>query len=177
MKKVVSILIICLILMTGCSVKKTNEVTDEEKFAMEYGVSHENPFEYLSYEKIEKLLTNGSGIIYFGNSNDETSRNVSNYLIELTKETDIETIYYYDPTTLKRENKKQYKELVKLLNEQEDNIEDLKTIKIPSIYILNNGKVESFGEDIFHQLDTKDDLNTNDKEKIKERYINILESN
>ena len=177
MKKVISIFIICLLFMTGCSVKKTSEVTDEEKFAMEYGVSDDNPFKYLSTSELEELLENGDGIIYFGSSNDESSRTVSAFLLEIVEDSDIDKIYYYDPTRVAENEQKRYKHVLKVLSEKLELEKTLKKVKVPSIYIINKGKVSSLEDDnILNRLDTKDDLNTTEKEKVKEKYINFLKS-
>ena len=74
MKKVVVLLIISSLLLTGCSIKKVEELSDKEKFAKEYNISKDNCFVYADYDKVLELLENQIAIILFANSDDENSR-------------------------------------------------------------------------------------------------------
>ena len=159
MKKVVSIFIICLIFLTGCSVKKTSEITDEEKFAMEYDVATTNPFSYVNYNKLLNLFESDNAIIYFGSSNDES-----------LEDEKIDTIYYFDPTKL---NKKDKKRLVKIINSKTN--DDLNNIKIPSIYLIKDKVTTSLIDELDQEnLENQSDLSSNEKEVIKKRYIELL---
>ena len=170
MKKVISIFIVCLIFLTGCSVKKTSEITDEEKFAMEYDVAIENPFSYVDYNKLLKLFESNDAIIYFGSSNDENSQTIAKFLTESLKEKDVDTIYYFDPTKL---NKKDKKRLIKIINSKtNDNIDN---IKIPSIYLIKDKITTSLVDELDQEkLEDQNDLSSNEKEGIKKRYIELL---
>ena len=170
MKKVISIFIVCLIFLTGCSVKKTSEITDEEKFAMEYDVAIENPFSYVDYNKLLKLFESDDAIIYFGSSNDENSQTIAKFLTESLKEKDVDTIYYFDPTKL---NKKDKKRLIKIINSKtNDNIDN---IKIPSIYLIKDKITTSLVDELDQEkLEDQNDLSSNEKEGIKKRYIELL---
>ena len=170
MKKVISIFIVCLIFLTGCSVKKTSEITDEEKFAMEYDVAIENPFSYVDYNKLLKLFESNDAIIYFGSSNDENSQTIAKFLTESLKEKEVDTIYYFDPTKL---NKKDKKRLIKIINSKtNDNIDN---IKIPSIYLIKDKITTSLVDELDQEkLEDQNDLSSNEKEGIKKRYIELL---
>ena len=170
MKKVISIFIVCLIFLTGCSVKKTSEITDEEKFAMEYDVAIENPFSYVDYNKLLKLFESNDAIIYFGSSNDENSQTIAKFLTESLKDKDVDTIYYFDPSKL---NKKDKKRLIKIINSKtNDNIDN---IKIPSIYLIKDKITTSLVDELDKEkLEDQNDLSLNEKEGIKKRYIELL---
>ena len=74
MKKVVFIIVAIgfIFTMSGCSVKKVEELTDAEKFANEYSVSEENPFQYATLDDILDLFNNNkSGILFLGDSYSE----------------------------------------------------------------------------------------------------------
>ncbi len=170
MKKVVSIFIICLIFLTGCSVKKTSEITDEEKFAMEYDVATTNPFSYVNYNKLLNLFESDNAIIYFGSSNDENSQTIAKFLTESLEDEKIDTIYYFDPTKL---NKKDKKRLVKIINSKTN--DDLNNIKIPSIYLIKDKVTTSLIDELDQEnLENQSDLSSNEKEVIKKRYIELL---
>ena len=66
MKKVVFLLLVGLVLITsGCSVKKTADISNAERFAAEYSVSKDNPFVYASVDEVLEVLKSGTGIIFF----------------------------------------------------------------------------------------------------------------
>ena len=170
MKKVVSIFIICLIFVTGCSVKKTSEINDSEKFAMEYNVATENPFSYVNYDKLLKLFESDNAIIYFGSSNDENSQTIAKFLTEAFEKKNINDIYYFDPTKL---NKKDKKQLIDVINSKTN--DDIDNIKIPSLYLIKDKVTTSLVEEIDSQeLEEQNDLGQDEKERIKKRYIELL---
>lgn len=172
MKKVVSILLICISMffMTGCSIKKTSEVTDEEKFAMEYDVTVDNPFSYIEYDNLLEAFNSNKAIIYFGSSNDENSQTISKFLTENLIDSEIKEIYYFDPTRLE---KKEEKELVKLLNSKLNS--SIKNITIPSLYIIKEKQVIPIIEELDHkEIENQNDLSTDEKEQIMKRYKELL---
>ena len=170
MKKVISIFIICLIFLTGCSVKKTSEITDEEKFAMEYDVATTNPFAYVNYDKLLKLFESDNAIIYFGSSNDENSQEIAKFLTESLEDEEVDTIYYFDPTKLSRKDKKG---LIKIINSKTN--DNINNIKIPSIYLIKDKVTTSLIDELDQEkLEDQNDLSSNEKEGIKKRYIELL---
>ncbi len=172
MKKVVSILLICISMffMTGCSIKKTSEVTDEEKFAMEYDVTVDNPFSYIEYDNLQETFNSDKAIIYFGSSNDENSQTISKFLTENLIDSEIKEIYYFDPTKL---GKKEEKALVKLLNSKLDS--SIKNITIPSLYLIKDKNVTPIIEELDHkEIENQNDLSTDEKEQITKRYKELL---
>ena len=50
MKKVVILVVLCSLFVVGCSVKKTEELTDAERFANEYSISSNNYMVYLYFK-------------------------------------------------------------------------------------------------------------------------------
>ena len=75
MKKAVVLIVLCsvLFLISGCSLKKTEELSDAEKFANEYSISKNNPFQYADVDDVLALFDNQSGILFLGNSDCEWS--------------------------------------------------------------------------------------------------------
>ena len=74
MKKVVILVVLCSLFVAGCSVKKTEELTDAERFANEYSISSNNPFCYTTLNNLLELLEKDESFILFvGNSDSEWS--------------------------------------------------------------------------------------------------------
>ena len=71
MKKL-SILLI-LVLVCACTVRKEEKVKDEDKFSVEYSIEDGHIFEYSKINDILDIFSDGTGIVYFANSDDEIS--------------------------------------------------------------------------------------------------------
>ena len=133
MKKLLMILLVGLLALSGCAQTGTTPNQDEEvnqtqdaiDFKTEYEgfngqqtssgkdyvnleLPEENPMVYASYEEIMSLLENGTGVIYFGYPTCPWCRSIVDVLIESAKENRVDTIYYF--------NAKEYRD-VKRLNE------------------------------------------------------------
>ena len=101
-KAVIFVVLICLIL-TGCSVKKVEELSDSEKFAKEYEISKNNPFIYSDYNEIISILNKDTGIVLFANSDDESSVKAVEFIAEVAKKEKIDKIYYFNPKRIIRQ--------------------------------------------------------------------------
>ena len=75
MKKLIIVLLPILIVICACSIKveKDNKGTDYNKFSKEYDIEQDNPFKYAKINDILDIYEDGTGIIYFANSDDEVS--------------------------------------------------------------------------------------------------------
>lgn len=137
MKKVVVCLIIVLLFTTGCSIKKVQELSNSEKFAKEFEISKKNPFVYTNIDYVLNLLENGTGILFFANSDYEGSKKAAIYLTKIAKQEEVKTIYYYNPKKLKEKQPKKYQKLMKYLKP----CTDKKGMILPDIYAVKNGKI------------------------------------
>ena len=92
MKRIVVFVILLCIFVTGCSVKKIDELTDAEKFANEYNVSENNPFVYSSIDDIIHIFTSGTGVIFIASSDEEGSLKAASVLTDAAKSININRI-------------------------------------------------------------------------------------
>lgn len=119
-KKILLTIIMCitLITITGCNTveknnKKESRVTDSIKFKEEYeslnnkdlgygelrklNIDEDNPFVYKSPNDIVKLMDNKETfVVYFGFNSCPWCRSIIETLIEVSKDNNIDTIYYVD---------------------------------------------------------------------------------
>ncbi len=155
----VSLIICCVILLvTGCKAKKVEEVTDQEKIAIEYTVSKNNPFQYASLEEVETLLEK-EGILYFGYPESDRSQELVEILIAATKKLPI-AVHYYNPRTLMKEPKK-YDQLLEKLGAKE--------LAIPSVYIIKDKQIVAIEDSLAHlEVDTY--LTKKEKQQLQEKY-------
>lgn len=175
MKKIVFILMI-LVLLTGCSVKKTDDLTSAERFALEYSVPKSNPFEYATIDQVLDILENGSGIIFFGNSDNEWCVETAKVLNEALEYKNISIAYYFDPKSITGNDVKKYNKLVKLL-EKNLEIDESETVSflLPDVYFVKNGKILGHNNDTATMDGSIDEALTKKNKKIlKEKYLELI---
>ena len=114
MKKIISILLIVVLMIsvTGCVI--SNDIKDSEKFKEEYesqngkksksgkenrkvSILEDNPFVYTTAEEISKKMDNKETfIVYFGFSTCPWCRSIIEELIKCAKDSKVDKIYYVD---------------------------------------------------------------------------------
>lgn len=114
MKKVLSIILIVMMIIsiTGCTV--SDDIKDSDKFKEEYesqngkksksgkeyrkvSIPEDNPFVYATAEEISKKIDNKETfIVYFGFSTCPWCRSVIEELIKCANDSDVDKIYYVD---------------------------------------------------------------------------------
>lgn len=187
MKKKVLIIALVLIVLIGLGIffivnnKEEVELTDAQKFALEYKeVSEDNVFVYRNIDEIIQIMEEGSGIVYLGFPECEWCQAYVKYLDEVAKEMEIEEVYYFNIKEDREENTKEYQKIVKLLEErlQKDD-EGEPRVFVPNVSFHANGKL--VGNNCETSLDTKgleDPKEYWTKEEVKElkasltKYIN-----
>lgn len=172
MKKVVVFLIISSLLLTGCSIKKVNELSDKEKFVKEYGISKDNCFVYIDYDRVLELLENQTAIILFANSDDENSLKAVEIIHKLAKQEKIEKIYYFNPKTLEDKNKKQFNRLISKLEEE---ITDYK-LELPTLYAVKDGKIINYSSSFSSKEELSEEYLTKKQlKKIEDKYKRVFQ--
>lgn len=182
------VVIVLLVLMAGIGVygiyQKNKEVlatSDAVKFSEEYDtVSKDNVFVYKSLSEINKILENGSGIIYLGFPECPWCKRYVVYLNEVAKDEGAEKIYYYNILEDRKNITEEYQKTVELLEEylQYDD-EGNKKIYVPAIIAVNKGQIVGFDDET--AWDTKGfedpkDYWTEDKVlSLKERLSKMIE--
>ena len=151
----VIILVILLIIVAFLLFNKSETVeSDAKTFASEYTlVGEDNIFVYRSAEEIINILKNGTGIVYLGFPECPWCQAYLPYLNDLAKDLHVEKIYYYNILEDRKNNTKEYQEMVKILSDylQYDE-EGNKRIYVPAIIAVNEGKIVGFDDET--SLDT-----------------------
>lgn len=176
MKKVLCLFAVTLLLLSGCSVKRTKDLTDAEKFAAEFSIEDKNPFKYASIDEVLEILQSGTGIIFFGDSDCEWCVENVNILNDSLMSQDIEKVYYYNPKSLMKDNPKKYKKLVKLLGnylEKDNNNE--KYLFLPDTYFVREGEVIAHNNDLATMSNTIDSLTSKTKKTLKSKYVELID--
>lgn len=215
MKDKIKIILLTTTLIIGliCLIFNINS-NDNKKFKFEYeilnnkdngygnkhleiNIKENNKIKYASYEEIKKILTEGSGVIYFGFPECPWCRNIINPLLNASEETEVKNIYYFNAVDIRdkkhldenntiitdNEGTKEYKELVEILYDNLEEYEGLndptiKRLYFPTVVFVKDGKI------ISTHIGTLDDqenpfepLNDKQKEQLKNIYkSNILKT-
>ncbi len=146
---VVLLLIVGLVLFLVFKKNNNNQNVDEEKvkFAEEYKISKDNVFTYRTIEEINKILKNGTGLVFLGFPECPWCRGYVPIINEIAKKEGLEKVYYFNIYKDRKNNTEEYQEMVKLLKgflryDDEGN----ERIYAPSLIAVKEGKVVEFDD-------------------------------
>lgn len=133
---------------------KKDKMSDAERFAKEYDFTVNNVFVYRNLDEINKILENGTGVVYLGFPECPWCRGYIPYLNEVAINEHLDKIYYFNILNDRKNKTSGYKKTVQLLNDylKYDN-EGNKRIYVPAVIAVNNGKIVGFDDE--SSLDTK----------------------
>lgn len=183
-KKIYLISIILLILIAATlffifNNKKSNEENDNKVFASEYGITEDNVYVYRTLEEINKILENGTGLVYLGFPECPWCRGYVPIINEVAKEQGLDKIYYFNIKKDREDNSKLYQKTVELLgdNLRYDN-EGNRRIYAPSLIAVKNGKVVMFDDTRYwnnKEYDSAEDFwNNEDLTSMKEKLVKMI---
>ena len=126
---------------------KKDKMSDAERFAKEYDFTVNNVFVYRNLDEINKILENGTGVVYLGFPECPWCRGYIPYLNEVAINEHLDKIYYFNILNDRKNNTSGYKKTVELLNDylKYDN-EGNKRIYVPAVIAVNNGKIVGFDD-------------------------------
>lgn len=133
---------------------KKDKMSDAKRFAKEYDFTVNNVFVYRNLDEINKILENGTGVVYLGFPECPWCRGYIPYLNEVAINEHLDKIYYFNILNDRKNNTSGYKKTAQLLNDylKYDN-EGNKRIYVPAVIAVNNGKIVGFDDE--SSLDTK----------------------
>ena len=183
-KKIYLISIILLILIVATlffifNNKKSNEENDNKVFASEYGITEDNVYVYRTLEEINKILENGTGLVYLGFPECPWCRGYIPIINEVAKEQGLDKIYYFNIKKDREDNSKLYQKTVELLgyNLRYDN-EGNRRIYAPSLIAVKNGKVVLLDDTRYwnnKEYDSAEDFwNNEDLTSMKEKLVKMI---
>ena len=178
----ISIILLILIAATLFFIfnnKKSNEENDNKVFASEYGITEDNVYVYRTLEEINKILENGTGLVYLGFPECPWCRGYVPIINEVAKEQGLDKIYYFNIKKDREDNSKLYQKTVELLSDnlRYDN-EGNRRIYAPSLIAVKNGKVVMFDDTRYwnnKEYDSAEDFwNNEDLTSMKEKLVKMI---
>lgn len=163
----------------GYNSVKDNEETDAVRFASEYPVSEDNVFVYRTLEEINKILENGTGLIFLGFPECPWCRGYAPIINEIAKQEKLEKVYYFNIKQDRADNTELYQKTVKLLEENlRYDEEGNRRIYAPSLIAVKNGKVVGFDDTRYwnnKSYETPEDFwNKEDLTSMKEKLVKMI---
>lgn len=170
--------LISIILLLGEKIYLVkNNITDSEKFYMEYnGIPVENSFTYVSAKEAIELFDDEQAIIFFGFKECKWCQSYVPILNEVIEDNSVEKVYYCNIKNDRAKNTEGYKRLIEILKEYlytDDN--ENKRIYVPDVYFVKNGKIVGHNNDtsIIEGTDAKEYYTQEVKEELKQK-LNTL---
>lgn len=116
---------------------------DSKRFKEEYdGVSINNKFVYKDAKFALKTLKDGTGLIYFGFPECPWCQEYVKFLDEVANKNDIKEIYYVNILKDRKDNTKEYQEIVNILKDYLDKDDKGNPrIFVPHIVAVKEGKI------------------------------------
>lgn len=210
--KIILILSAILILLTIFALVNNNS-NDSIKFKLEYeklnnkdngygnnyltlNIDINNKIKYSSFKEIENILTNDTGVIYFGFPECPWCRNMIEPLLNAANESEIKTIYYFNAKDIRdvkklnenneiiteKEGTEEYKKLIDLLYDNLGEYEGLndKTIKrlyFPTVVFVKEGKIKNIHiGTLDEQKNPFKPLDEKQKNNLKNLYLKYISS-
>lgn len=137
-----------------------NGVINGDKTIKAINIPEENPMIYATYEEIEDVITNKTGVIYFGFPECPWCRNAVPVLIDAANEVGVDKIYYFNALEIRdiksldddgnivveKEGTEEYKKLVQLLYDYLGEYEGLndptiKRLYFPTVLFVKDGNI------------------------------------
>lgn len=151
-KRIIVLLVMMMFIFVGCGKEKEIDVnveTDGFKFSKEYTmVDENNPFVYKSLDEINKIIENGTGIVYLGFPECPWCQQYVKYLNEVAEEYELEKIYYCNVLEDRSNNTEAYKKTVQLIGDYLQYDEEAnKRIYVPSVIAINRGEIVGFDDE------------------------------
>ena len=148
------IIAVLILILSLSFLFKKDKMSDAERFAKEYDFTVNNVFVYRNLDEINKILENGTGVVYLGFPECPWCKGYVPYLNEVAINEHLDKIYYFNILNDRKNNTSGYKKTIELLNDylKYDN-EGNKRIYVPAVIAVNNGKIVGFDDE--SSLDTK----------------------
>lgn len=178
---IIGIALLSIIILLVIINKKDNN-NDASKFSNEYkNVPINNKFKYVNAKEAIEILQNETGILFMGFGDCIWCQDYAKYLNETIMNTNINEIYYLNIYKDRKNNSKEYKKIVKILNNNLPYDEmGNHQILVPSTSFILNGVVNNYDDETSYvskdMPSTKDYWNDERIKQFKEKINNYSNS-
>ena len=140
-------------------------------------ISKDNPFKYVGIDEILEIFESGTGVVFFGNSDDEFSRETVRLFTEAIEDSEVKNIdvYYYDPVVIRDNKDYKYNELLALLEGYLNKNNDEDYLYLPDIYFVKEGKIIGHDNESAFVATSNEEYSIDEiKNKLFNKYVKLL---
>ena len=174
---IVAALIILMVLLAKSYYVK-NEMTDAEKFYIEYeNVPLDNVFKIISAKEAYETLDDDQAIILFGFKDCKWCRSYVPILNEVITANNVPEVYYCNIKQDRAKNTEDYKKLIEKLGEflhEDDN--GNKRIYVPDVYFIKSGNIIGHNNDtsLISGADTEEYYTEEATNELKDKLTKLI---
>lgn len=179
-KLLITISILFVSLLFGCTKENLDNETDALKFAKEYTkLTSDNYFVYKDKEEVIKILEHGTGLLYIGFPECPWCQAYVPTLNEVADIEGLEKIYYYNVLEDRKNNTEEYKKIVNILQDYlRYDEEGNKRIYVPAVIAVIDGEIVGFDDETSYDtkgLDDPEEYWTEDElSDLKDRLTTMI---
>ena len=127
-----------------------------------------------SVNDIFDIFDSGTGIIYFADSDQEKSIIYTKNINKIFNNLKVDKVYYYNPSNIKNNNTKYYRELLNYVDGYTSVDEDENpSLDIPSLYFVKNGNIVGYLSPVDKNVDNL--MKKKTKKKLQKDIEKCLE--
>jgi hypothetical protein len=175
--------LVMIILLTGCRIERIRESEKADTFVADYGIKNNHIFVSATANDVINILERGTGIIYFGYPESPFCQEIVKILNEISKQNNIEEIYYLNTKELEETNPSAYQRILSLVSDylyyEDDN--GNKILYLPDVYFVKNGNIignhistNLIHDELVHKEGKWIDLTDREKNEIKNIFLGLL---
>lgn len=154
-------------------------VGETEEIYKEVNIDEYNPIKYVNLEELVEIVNNQDAYIYISSTRCPYCRSTIEELLKVVKDLNIETLYYYDPSSYEKSDR--YDELIQQLVDKDIvmiNEEGNKRWGTPLVIKTKQGIAEEVIRGVTYKLNEgqsiHDDLTDEQKEIVYNNYYEKL---
>ena len=151
-------------------------LTDQESFTKEYGITSDNVFYYKTGKEILETMNTGTAIIFFAFPENMWSHTYADMLNEVAKYFGIKEIYYYNFKNDRSVNNSYYENIVDQLDTYLPTLDTgVKNIYAPTLVIVKDGQIIAYDDEtsILPGSSSVDDYWTQEKQEAKKVELGV----
>ena len=145
-------------------------LTDQESFTKEFGITSDNVFKYKTGKEILETMNTGTAVIFFAFPENMWSHTYADMLNEVAKYFGIEEIYYYNFKNDRSVNNSYYENIVDQLDAYLPTLDtDIKNLYAPTLILVKDGEIIAYDDEtsILHGSLSVNDYWTMEKQEEK----------
>lgn len=157
-----------------------NQVANNVRFYRDYPAVNmeENIYYYATYDEVVEVLTEGTGIVFFGFPACPYCQIYAPVLDEVARERSADKIYYLNIKDMREQKTDEYKRLVEILRDYlEVDKYGNKKLYVPDTYVVKDGKIMGHNNSMsmLSNKNINEYSNEEVRKELKQELISLVE--